>query len=93
MFSSLPIEQLYSRLQSSKEGLSDDIATEKMKEQVSFFMPQSRLKKSLKLLIRQFVNPLVLLLVVAVILSSILGESSDSFIILFILIATALLSF
>lgn len=43
--------------------------------------------------IRQFKSPLVLLLLAAVILSAILGERSDAIIILFILLATGLLSF
>ncbi len=47
----------------------------------------------MRLLIRQFVNPLILLLVIAVILSMLLGESSDSLIILFILLSTGLLGF
>jgi Mg2+-importing ATPase len=43
--------------------------------------------------LRQFKSPLVLLLLAAVILSAVLGERSDAIIILFILLATGLLSF
>ena len=92
-FSSLSPEQLYAQLQSSDKGISTTLAEQRIKEQLKFFKKEPRYKKELKLLIRQFANPLVLLLVIAVILSAVLGESSDSLIILFILITTGLLGF
>jgi len=92
-FSSIPIEQLYVQLNSSDKGVSAKLAEQRIKDQLEFFKKEPRYKKGLKLLVRQFANPLVLLLVIAVILSAFLGESSDSLIILFILIATGLLGF
>src|SRR6266498_5022800 len=92
-FSSIPIEQLYVQLQSSDKGIPAALAEQRVKEQLKYFKKTPRFKKELGLLIRQFVNPLILLLVIAVLLSAVLGESSDSFIILFILIATGLLGF
>jgi P-type Mg2+ transporter len=92
-FSSLSIEQLYTQLNSSEKGLPVALAERRIKEQAKSFKTESRFKKNMKLLFQQFTNPLVLLLVIAVILSRILGESSDSLIILFILIVTALLGF
>ena len=92
-FSSIPIEQLYVQLQSSDKGIATALAEQRMKEQFKFFKTEPRYKRELKLLLRQFTNPLVLLLVIAVILSAVLGQSSDSFIILFILLATGLLGF
>lgn len=91
--SSVPLEQLYAQLQSAANGLTIDEASRRAKEQMKHEKPETRFKKELKILIRQFVNPLVLLLVIAVILSSVLGESSDALIILFILIVTGLLGF
>lgn len=92
-FSSKSIEQLYVQLQSSDKGISTALAEQRTKVQLKFFKKEPRFKRELKLLIRQFTNPLVLLLVIAVILSAVLGESSDSLIILFILIITGLLGF
>lgn len=92
-FSSIQIEQLYVQLQSSEKGISTALAEQRIKEQLKFFKKEPRFKREFKLLIRQFINPLILLLVIAVILSAVLGESSDSFIILFILITTGLLGF
>src|SRR5262245_61545226 len=49
--------------------------------------------KDFFLFLSQFKSPLTLLLVAAVILSALLGETSDVFIILFILLATGIMSF
>lgn len=92
-FSTLKIEDLYIQLQSSPQGITPALAEQRIKGQLKSFKKESRLKRDLRLLTRQFINPLVLLLVVAVMLSAILGESSDSLIILFILLATGLLGF
>lgn len=92
-FSSVPMAQLFVQLQSSEKGLPSAVGTIRAKEHAQFFKVESRRKKELKLLVRQFTNPLVLLLVIAVILSAMLGQSSDSLIIVFILVATALLGF
>lgn len=69
------------------------LAEQRIKEQSRFFKKEPAYKKELKLLLRQFANPLVLLLVIAVILSAFLRETSDSLIILFMLIVTGILGF
>lgn len=93
LFSSEPIDQLMQRLQSSVTGLNPSVAAEREKAQARSFKTQSRFKKELKLLLKQFTNPLVLLLVIAVMLSVVLGQSSDSIIIFLILLITGLLGF
>lgn len=92
-FSSATIDQLFTQLQSSPKGLTSAIAADREKAQAKLFKTENRYKKILILLFRQFTNPLILLLVIAVCLSAILGQSSDSVIILFILITTGLLGF
>lgn len=92
-YCSVPVQELFDRLQSSGKGLTPEIADKRVKEQLKFYKSESRFKKEIKLLIRQFANPLVLLLVIAVILSALLGQSSDSIIILFIVVTTGLLGF
>jgi Mg2+-importing ATPase len=92
-FTSAPIEELFAQLQSSPKGLQPAIAAEREKLQAKMFKTESRFKKEIKLLFRQFTNPLVLLLAIAVCLSAIMGQSSDSIIILFILLTTGLLGF
>lgn len=92
-FSSEPIDLLMERLHSSPTGLKTTIAAEKEKHQAKLFKTESRFVKEIKLLFRQFNNPLVLLLAIAVCLSAVLGQSSDSIIILFILLTTGLLGY
>ncbi len=92
-YSSVSVQELFNRLQSSGKGLTAEVANKRMQEQLKFYKSESRFKKEIKLLIRQFANPLVLLLVIAVILSAVLGQSADSMIILFILLTTGLLGF
>ncbi|GAB3949602.1 magnesium-translocating P-type ATPase [Spirosoma harenae] len=91
--SSSSIEQLYRQLQSSPSGLSRNVAANRIRAQQKHLHSESRFRREFKLFIRQFTNPLVLLLVVAVILSAMLGETSDMFIILVILLTTGLLGF
>ncbi|RTL58366.1 MAG: magnesium-translocating P-type ATPase [Sphingobacteriales bacterium] len=92
-FSAVAIEQLLMQLQSSEQGLTETLAQSRLQLQKSKEKTESRFHREFKLLIRQFSNPLVFLLIVAVILSAILGETSDTIIILSILLATGLLSF
>lgn len=91
--SSLPIEQLYIELQSSADGLTAEQASKRNRERLKSDKPETRFRRELRILLRQFLNPLVLLLAIAVILAAILGESSDAFIILFILMITGLVGF
>jgi Mg2+-importing ATPase len=91
--SSPPVEEILSQLQSSPNGLSSEEATQRLAKQRSATKTESRFQRELRLFIRQFTSPLVLLLFVAVVLSGVLGQTSDMLIILVILLATGLLSF
>ena len=91
--SSPPLTDIFSQLKSSPNGLSTSDADQRLAKERAGAKSESRFKREAKLFIRQFTSPLVLLLLIAVILSGIVGETSDMLIILFILIATGLLSF
>ena len=92
-FWSLPQDKIFSQLGSSANGLSSGSASEKLQEQNSRKKIKSRFQREAALFFNQFKSPLVLLLVAAIILSAFLGQTSDVFIILFILLATGGLSF
>ncbi|MGN6293051.1 MAG: magnesium-translocating P-type ATPase [Chitinophagaceae bacterium] len=92
-FSSISIEELYKALATSPAGLTEELVMERIKAQSAFFKKENHFKKAVRLLMRQFLNPLALLLFIAVILSAILGESSDSIIILVILLTTGVFGF
>jgi len=83
----------FQKLNSSDQGLSQLTADKILLE--SGFHPKNKsvFKKDFLLFISQFKSPLMLLLIGAVILSAFLGDTSDVFIILFIVLSTGLLSF
>lgn len=83
----------FQKLNSSDNGLSDAQAGKILLEAGLHPKTKSVLRKDLILFVAQFKNPLTLLLIGAVIISGLLGDISDLFIILFILLSTGLLSF
>ncbi len=85
--------QVISELQTSPAGLSSAEATKRANEKAEKKKVKHPFIEDLLLFLSQFKSPLVLLLLAAVILSAILGETSDVFIILFILLATGIMSF
>lgn len=92
-FSSPPLQELILQLRTSNQGLSSEEAKKRLTLQKKKEKRRSRFERELRLFIKQFENPLVLLLLVAVILSGLMGEITDMVFILLILFATGLLSF
>ncbi|ULQ50805.1 magnesium-translocating P-type ATPase [Flavihumibacter fluvii] len=87
------IEQLFVQLKSGPAGLTTEQANDRFALQAKMEKLPGRYNRELKLFIRQFTNPLVLLLLIAVILSAVLGEVSDVIIIFFILVLTGIMGF
>jgi Mg2+-importing ATPase len=83
----------FRKLGSSEKGLTQQDAASILERSGGVIKKKSGLKKDLLLFFGQFKSPLMLLLVGAVILSGVLGDTSDVFIILFIIVSTTLLSF
>ena len=83
----------FQKLNSSNSGLSQKDAESILKQSANAKKIQSHLEKDVVLFLGQFKSPLMLLLIGAVILSAFLGDTSDVFIILFIVLSTALMSF
>ncbi len=81
------------KLGSSERGLFPTAATKILSQSKIFKKKKSVFVKDITLFIGQFKSPLMLLLIGAVILSAFLGDTSDVFIILFIVLFTGLLSF
>ena len=85
---------LFKKLNSSDKGLSQADADKILRQSAALYPKnKSRLRKDALLFISQFKSPLMLLLIGAVLLSAFLGDTSDVFIILFIVTSTGLLSF
>lgn len=87
------ISYWYQKLNSSGNGLAQGAADNILLQSGLHPKSRSAFKKEILLFISQFRSPLMLLLIGAVILSAFLGDTSDVFIILFIVLSTGLLSF
>src|SRR5580765_2849736 len=85
--------EVMKELQTNADGLSGEEAERRLLASSTKKKERPQLIKDIILFISQFKSPLTLLLVAAVILSAFLGETSDVFIILFILLATGIMSF
>ncbi len=83
----------YQKLNSSPSGLTQKRALTDLHKVSPHKRTDSRFRKDTLLFLGQFKSPLMLLLIGAVILSAFLGDTSDVFIILFIVVSTGLLSF
>jgi Mg2+-importing ATPase len=81
------------QLNSSAEGLSQKAADQRLAEAGIRVKGKSAFHKDLLLFIGQFKSPLMLLLIGAIIISAFLGDMSDVFIILSIVVSSGLLSF
>jgi Mg2+-importing ATPase len=90
---SADLESLYRSLDTRPAGLSADEALRRLTARDRYKKETSRFRRELKLLIRQFTNPLVLLLIAAIILSAVLGDRTESLIIGLIVLATGLMGF
>jgi len=86
-------EYLFEKLSASENGLSTRQAQYINSDEKSDIKPTSGIVKDIQLFISQFTNPLMLLLIGAVILSAFFGDLSDVFIILFIVLTAGTLSF
>lgn len=92
-FWSQSINEWYKKLNTSANGLTEAYAHQVLLKAGIHKKVNPKFKKDLMLLVGQFKSPLMLLLIGAVILSAFLGDTSDVFIILFIVLSTGLLSF
>jgi P-type Mg2+ transporter len=89
---SKPIADLLKKINSTENGLSHEEALRRIKE-TKTPPPRSPFVTDLLLLIGQFKSPLILILIFAVILASALGDYTNSFIILGIILLSGLLGF
>ena len=92
-FWSAALESLYTELGSSPTGLSGDEAARRLHDLGPATMRHTTSLSSTRILVRQFANPLVILLAVAAVLSFVVGERTDSGIILIVVVAGGVLGF
>ncbi|MFN8357814.1 MAG: magnesium-translocating P-type ATPase [Spirosomataceae bacterium] len=83
----------FEQLKSSGQGLSSSEAELRWKQATNQPVAFSSFQKDIRLFLGQFKSPLMLMLIGAVVLSAFLGDTSDAFIVLFILLSTSTMSF
>ncbi len=88
---SQPIEQVLHRLQTTEAGLTTSEAHARWRRARGEQPHDQRTR--LVLLLRQFASPIALILVIATVISAVLGETVDAAIILAIIVLSGLLSF
>lgn len=86
-------QEVLNSLQTTDAGLSAAEAAKRLAAAGNRKKEKPQIIKDIILFFTQFKSPLTLLLVAAVILSAFLGEKSDVYIILFILLSTGIMSF
>ena len=92
-FWNISADEMLQKLQSAKDGLSSDEAQQRLEQYgVNLLKPRKR-KDALALLLVQFGNPIILILLFATVLSFFLHDRVDSVIILSIVIISGMLGF
>lgn len=86
-------EKAITQWKASTAGLSGDEAQRRLKAQRKARNVQKPWLADARLLLQQFKSPLILLLVFALVLSAVLGQYSDSLIVLTVLLITGVLGF
>ena len=91
-FWSLEVSDLLSRLETSSAGLSSGAAAERFDRNGTTRLRRKR-RSDVAILLAQFNNPIILLLAVSAVLSYLLDDATNAWIILAILLASGLLGF
>jgi P-type Mg2+ transporter len=90
---SLPPDQLFSALHSSKSGLQSSDAAQRLKQYGLNMIRTSKAESPFRLLLSQIKSPLVLILIFAAIVSGVVGEWVDATIVIAIVLGSTILGF
>lgn len=91
-FEYIDIKKAIKKLNSSLNGLSTKEANKRLKEYGYNELPKEKKKTILKVFIESFMDPIIYVMIAAVILSFIAGESLDAIAIIFIILVDAVMS-
>lgn len=93
LFYQLPVKEVFKKLKTSEKGLTLKEAHNRLAVDGLNKLPENRAFSSLRLFLNQFKNPLVFILVVALVISYLAGNKSDSLIILLVVLMTNTVGF
>jgi Ca2+-transporting ATPase len=86
-------KEVFKRLQSSEEGLSEARAKEHLETYGPNKLPEGKAISRLKIILHQFTSPLIYILIVSAIVTAFLGEYIDTGVIVFVLILNAIIGY
>lgn len=89
----LPVDKVFAALQSSEEGLTSHEAEKRIHQYGLNELPTKAKINFLKILLRQFSSPLVIILIAALVISIFIGEKVDALVIGAIVLINSLLGF
>ena len=85
------VEETFAKVASSEQGLTSAEAEKRLKENGANVLPQKKPKSFFAMLFEELINPIVLILLVAMIFSFVVGELLDGFVILGIVMIDAVI--
>ncbi len=90
---SIPVEETLEQTGSKQEGLDDATVQQKLAEHGKNELKAKKKKSPLVIFLRQFLDVMILVLIVAAIVSSFIGEFSDTIVIIVIILLNAVIGF
>src|SRR5688572_15133284 len=92
-FYQLTEEEVISQLHTGRSGLSKNAIPELQQQHGKNELQEAKPKSKLTILLAQFADVMILILILAAIVSFVVGEHTDAYVILAIIIANALLGY
>jgi P-type Ca2+ transporter type 2C len=92
-FYQLTLDEVFARLSTSASGLSNDAIPARQKEYGLNALQEAKQKSRWAILLEQFNDVMIIILIIAVIISFVVGEHTDAFVILAIIIGNAWLGY
>lgn len=87
----LKISEIYDKLDSNANGLSEKVAEKRLKENGKNILPKAKKKGIIAIFFSELKSPIIYILIVSMILSFIVGELVDGFFILIVILLDAIL--
>ncbi len=84
------IEDIFIELNTTKNGLTGEEASRRLEENGANCLPKAKKEGIFKIFLRQFANPIIIILIITVILSFVLGEVLDGIFIMIVILSDAI---
>lgn len=91
MYYNKNIDEIYENLKSNKKGLEQGEVNRRLKKNGENILPHTKKPSILELYIKEFKSPIEIILLLTVIVSFMVGETVDAFVILFIILVDTIM--